>query len=323
MPNKPQQPISIERDQELERIIFPGRRRHMTRRDLHVALEPVVREWIRAACTWDGPVLGDYRFVIFSIDVAPQAQVYVQFRSEPLEPVVWEVSSGKWNPPADEWLAGARAACIEALGFAIGGDAENYQRTIDIKTPADVAAVAKQVVRILYDAFEYRGLQPIVAKLVHEGRAATKDTYDAFAVQDVSMIFAGLGYRIQQWVAEEGTEAPENPMIRCHKRGMSTIVYFWDPIEGEDLFTRVRFEADVPLPEEERQRLLDAPHAPEGAEPYASVSVVHAFSGGVTLRWLVERIREWDAMLREHRRAARKGRSRHRGGAHERSETVH
>jgi hypothetical protein len=79
--------------------------------------------------------------VIFSIEVAPETEVYVQFWSEPLEPVLWEVSSGKRSPPADEWLAGERAARIEALGFTVGGDAENYRRTVDITTAADVAAV--------------------------------------------------------------------------------------------------------------------------------------------------------------------------------------
>ena len=81
----------------------------MSRRELHVALEAIVRPWIRAACSWDSLAIGDYRFVIFSMEVAPETGVYVQFWSEPMEPVVWEVSSGKWNPPADEWLAATRA----------------------------------------------------------------------------------------------------------------------------------------------------------------------------------------------------------------------
>lgn len=293
----------------------------MNWRDLHVAREPILRERIRATCTWDTLTLGDYRFVIFSIDVAPATLVYVQFWSEPLAPVVWEVSSGKWEPPAAEPLSGERAARIKALGFTIGGDAENYQRTVEITTPADVASVAKQVVRILYDGFDYRGIQPIVAKLVYEGRAEGKDTYDAFTVEDLSTVFAGLGYRIATWVPEEGDE-PAPPKIRCRKRGMTTIVHFWDPIEEGDLYTRVRFEADVPLPEEERQQMLQAPDAPEGAEPHATVSVVHAFSGGVTLEWLLARVAEWDAVLREHRRAARRSRSR-RAVAGEGPETVH
>ena len=322
MPKKPQDRVTIGRDQELKEVIFAARRRRMTRRDLHVALEPVVRRWIRAACTWDDLAIGDYRFVIFSIEVAPETEVYLQFWSEPLEPVLWEVSSGRWNPPADEWLAGERAARIEALGFTIGGNAENYHREVDITTPADIAAIAKGVVRVLYDGFDYRGLQPIVARLVHEGRSETKATYESFTPEDVSKVFAGLGYRVEEPVADEDGEPVAPPMIRCRKRGTTTVVQFWDRVEGQDLYRRVRFEADVELPEEERQRLKEAPDAPAGAEPHATVSVVHAFSGGVSLDWLIARIGEWEAVLREHRRVARSGRPR---ASHPRvsAQTVH
>ena len=34
-------------------------------------------------------------------------------------------------------------------------------------------------------------------------------------------------------------------MIRCRKRGTKTIVQFWDRVEEENLYRRVRFEADV------------------------------------------------------------------------------
>jgi hypothetical protein len=322
MPKKPQDAISIQRDQELEEVIFRGTRRRMDRRDLHVALEPIVRRWIRAACTWENLAIGDYRFVIFSIEVAPETEVYVQFWSEPLEPVAWEVSSGKWNPPTDEWLAGERAARIEALGFTIGGNADNYHRIVEITTPAQVAAVAKQVVRILYDGFDYRGLQPVVAKLVHEGRSEMKATYEAFTPEDVSKVFSGLGYRVEEPAAEEDDDPEAAPMIRCRKRGTNTIVEFRDRVEEENLYKRIRFEADVELPEEERQRMKEAPDAPEGAEPYATVSVVHAFSGGVTLDWLIARISEWDAVLKEHRREVRKGRPR-ASNAGASAETVH
>jgi hypothetical protein len=280
----------------------------MTRRDLHVALEPIFRKWIRAACSWDTLAIGDYRFLIFEIEVAPETLLYVQFWSEPLEPVVWEVSSGRWNPPADEWLAGDRAGRIEGLGFAIGGNGENYHRTVEVRTPGDAAAVAKQVVRIFYEGFDYRGLHSIRATLAHEGRSEAKATYDAFTPEDVMKVFAGLGYRVAEPEAEDDQEPPP-PMIRCRKRGTDTIVEFADRLEGENLYARVRFEAEVELPEEERQRLKAAPDAPEGAEPIATMSVVHPFRGGVTLDWLIARIGEWDAMLREHRRMARKARA--------------
>lgn len=41
-----------------------------------------------------------------------------------------------------------------------------------------------------------------------------------------------------------------------------------------------------------------------------TASVVHAFGGGVTVAWVVERIHEWDAMLSAHLIEARRSRRR-------------
>ena len=46
-------PVSIARGETLERVIFKGSRKPMDRRDLHVALEPIMQAWIRAACLWE------------------------------------------------------------------------------------------------------------------------------------------------------------------------------------------------------------------------------------------------------------------------------
>ncbi len=300
--------VTIRRNEENHDILFYGSPAPMTRGALHAALEGHVRAWIRAACIWRELAIGDHRFLSFSIEIAPGVHVFVQFRSEPAEPLRWEVSSGRSHPPTGEWLAGERAARIEALGFAIGGEAQNYQREVEVSTPAEVAALAREVVTILYDAFEYRGTQPIAVRLLHEGRAELKATFAAFTPQDVSKVFAGLGFTVEEPDGEDQVTAP--PVIRCRKRGTETLVYFWDQVAGEHLYARVRFEADMELPEEERQLLKDAAEAPEDGDPYTTVSVVHAFSGGVTLEWLIARIGEWDAMLREGRRAVRKGRSR-------------
>lgn len=300
--------VTIRRNELNEDILFYGSPTPMTRGELHAAIEGHVRAWIRAACIWRELAIGDHRELAFSIEAAPGVHVYLRFRSEPAEPLLWEVSSGRSHPPTGAWLAGERAERIEARGFTIRGTAENYQREVDVSTSAEAAALAREVVTFLYDAFDYRGTQRITARLEHDGRAELKPTFHAFTPQDVSKIFAGLGFDVEEPHPEDRESAP--PMIRCRKRGTGTLVHFWDQVAGEHLYARVRFEADMELPEEDRNFLTDAPGAPEDADPYTTVSVVHAFSGGVTLEWLIARIGEWDAMLREGRRAVRKGRSR-------------
>jgi hypothetical protein len=296
--------LAIARGETLERVLFRGSRTPMDRRELHVALEPIVRAWLDAACTWDNPAIGDYRFVIFSLEVAPDVVVYVQFWSEPFEPVLWEVSSGRPNPPADEWLAGERARRIEAMGFTIGGESENYQKEVAAETAADLAALSKAVVRIFSTAFDYRGTRPISVRLTYEGRSETRPTYDGFSPEDVSKVFAGLRFRVEEPAdADSGEPAA---VIRCRKRGLYTLVEFDERVKDENLYRRVRFSADVPLPEEERARLKRAQGAPPEAEATLTLRVVLPFGGGVTLDWLVQRIQEWEAVLMEHRRTARR-----------------
>lgn len=320
MPAKRPRTVTIRRNEENQDILFYGSRTPLTRRELHDALEGHVRAWLRAACIWRQLAIGDYRSLLFSFEAAPGVYVYVQFWSEPAEPVRWEVSSGRTYPPTGAWLAGERAQRIEALGFTIGGGkAQDYRRDVDVTTPAEAAAIAREVVTIFYDAFEYRGLQPITVRLLHEGRTELKPTFHAFTPRDVSKVFAGLGFRIEE---PHGEDEVAPPVIRCRKRATTTFVHFWDQVEGDDLYARVRFEADIELPEEERRLHEDILGARDDEDPYTTVSVVHAFSGGVTLEWLMARIGEWDAMLREGRRAVRRGRTR-RPTHLPASETIH
>jgi hypothetical protein len=299
--------IVVARGDTVEGVLFKGTRAEMSRRDLHVALEPIIRRWIRAACSWDDLAIGDYRFVIFALDIAPETQLYVQFWSEPGEDVVWEVSSGKWNPPADEWLEGERAQRIQALGFAIGGKAENYHRVVSVKNAADVAAIAKTVVRIFYDGFEYRGQAPILASLTYEGRSEPHLTFDSFTPDDVRKVLTSLGFRVDDpsGSASEDDAAVVSVSLRCRKRGTTTLVELGNRAEGENLFSAMKLSADVkPTSEQLPELVADDPGALD-SEPVLSISTVLAFSGGVTLGWFIERIRAWEAVLAEHRRAHR------------------
>jgi hypothetical protein len=294
----------VEKGEELDAVILRPVRRPLTRGALQAALGPAVRAWLRAACIWDDLEIGDYRFVVFSFSPAPNVQVFVQFWSEPLEPVTWEVSSGRWHAPRQKWLAG-RDRRIEAFGFTIAEGTENYSREVRISSAADVTRAAREVVNIFYDAFDYRGLKPLTAKLVHEGRSVEQPTYDAFTPEDVSKLFAASGFRVEEPITDD-EDVQEPPMIRCRKRGMFTIVEFIDQVEDENLFRRVRFSAEFKVTEEQARAFGSAPDAStEGVDPVLSVSVVHAVGGGVGLAWMVQRIGEWDALLTEHRRELR------------------
>jgi hypothetical protein len=82
-------------------------------------------------------------------------------------------------------------------------------------------------------------------------------------------------------------------------------VEFGDRVDGENLYRRVDFSADVVLSDEQREDLRQASGGTHGDEPVGTIAGVHAFGGGVTIDWLIERITGWDEVLREQQRVAR------------------
>jgi hypothetical protein len=308
---------AIERGQQLQDVIFKARRRPMSREALHAELTPIVAAWIRATCLWEAEtVIGDHRFVVFAIDVAPDTQVYIQFWSEPLEPVDWEVSSGRSNPRADEWLAGERSRRIEAFGFEIGGNAGNYYRDVTIRTESDVATVARRVVDVMFSAFDYRGLQPITAHLLYDTRAEPDFTYSSFTPEDLSKIFRACGFRVA--AVDDGEDAP---VLRAVRRGIETRVVCVDRVRDERLYQRVMLTSDVEAAPAAAEGALDAMAQATGGLPDSmQLGTTLIFEGGVTIGWVVRRLHEWNEMTRSCRQNARRRRGRRAARV---GETIH
>jgi hypothetical protein len=263
----------LERDEEVAGTLFRGGKRPMTAAELRRQLAPVLAQWILATCRWDETAaLGDYRFLVFSIDVAPKVQVYVQFWSEPGSTVAWEVSSGKGSPQAEKWLAGDRSRRIAALGFELGGEAQNFQKDVAVRTAAEAARVAKTVVDIFHACFDYRGLQPVDAYMAYESRAESRLAYDGFTPEDLLRILAHVGF--EATLVDDGDDAP---VIGAVRAGIQTRITFADRVPDEWLFLRAVLTCD------------------DGA---ARREMALLFDGGVTVEWVVRRLEDWDAMTR-------------------------
>jgi hypothetical protein len=298
-------PRTLERGETIEAIVLARTRRELTRKGLHDAFEPAVRDLLKATCSWKGYELGDYRFLIFETEVARDTLVYVQFWSEPDETVCWEVSSGRWNPPADKWLAGERSKRIEAFGFEIGGRADNYGRELRIDSARAIAQVASTVVDIFYDAFDYRGATPIRARMHFDGRSEVNRTHDALTPQDLAKMFTRARFHVQErW--DEDEQGEESPTLRCRTMGTSTVVEFGERVGEENLYRAARLTVNLPpLPE------ITAEMKKDGVEPddipdHLEARIVLSFGGGVTTEWIGERITEWRDMIASHRRELRR-----------------
>lgn len=298
-------PASMARETDATGMVFPGGTAELTRAELERAVARPIAKWIQAACIWDGDaIIGDYRFVVFSIDITRNLQVYVQFWSEPGEPALWEVSSGRWNPPADKYLAGERSGRIAAMGFEVGGKAENFQREVEFRTPQDVQRVAKDVFSIFYDGCDYRGVQPINAYLVFESRAELQPIYESFTPEDLEKILTVCGYR----VAIEADDDEEEPgaVLRATRRGIVTQILLEEQEGEQNLYSRAVLLAESPMPPEVARAVKEQfpdPDATLSARTF--VKDVLNFDGGVTVEWVAARFAEWDERLRSERRQVR------------------
>jgi hypothetical protein len=291
---------AIERGQTIKGVLYRGTKRARTRADLQRALVPAVAGFIEATCRWDADAaLSDHRFVVFSIDITPEVHVYIQFWSAPGEPVTWEVSSGRWNPPADKWLAGERSQRIAGFGFGIGGEAENFHKEVEISSRDEAIRVARTVVDICYDAFEFRGLQDVNAQLVFESRATPELTYEGFTVDELQTIFEACGYK-----AAVVSDEDDEPEIYASRRGIRTRVVCTEPVDDDDVFRRALLTSDVepPAADVAAVRKAAAPLLRRADHTTMTLGTTLTFGGGVTVGWVMERLREWDEMTRQARR---------------------
>ena len=124
-------------DTEREDILVEGGDEDLSPDEIRARCETRVRTLIAETCRWrvrdHGRTWtpGDFRILIFETTVGRDAELYVQFWSEPRESVAWEVSSGHVNPAVRPFVAEAQQT-LGAFGFEIGGAARNYARTVTI-----------------------------------------------------------------------------------------------------------------------------------------------------------------------------------------------
>jgi hypothetical protein len=217
------------------------------------------------------------------------------------------VSSGRANPPADEWLAGERAQRIEALGFAIDGQAENYRREVRLASPADFAQVAAAVADVFYDGFDYRGATAIRASLHVGGRSQTRRTLDAVTPQDLGKLLARARFRVKE-VHEPEDGSDEHTLLRCRYGQTWTSVSFGHRVDDQNLFRAARLTCALdPLPDLQPSLFDDdAACADDGGPPGLHASLVLSLSGGVTVDWIMARLFEWREVLDGHRREMRR-----------------
>jgi hypothetical protein len=158
----------------LEGVLCCGRPLPRRRRDImRIALPPLanlvrqVTDWTQGSKTGE-EYLGDYRFLVLDFTTAGGITAFVQIWSEPCCDLTVEVGPGNRDDEARQAFADGLRAALEDRGFEIGGNADNFKKTLPQAIDADSPRVARELLPILMDVLGYDGSTDLAYK-VHQG----------------------------------------------------------------------------------------------------------------------------------------------------------
>lgn len=170
---------------------------------------------LKAVCLWPEKErnqswrVGDYSYYILEYSPAPKTTVYVQFWSEPDEDgVIFEVSSGAWNPPADKFVDTAKQELLRDHGFEIGGNANNFRKVVAIEHAKDLRAVAREALAILAKVLGYDGTLELRYDLNLQTRMAVRHVLSDVSPYTLEKLLHEWGF-----VAELKREEGKPPLI--------------------------------------------------------------------------------------------------------------
>jgi hypothetical protein len=277
--------------------------------DLSSQFLPTIAARIWEACCWpdrmtDGWKIGDYRFVVFSIDPEPKTELYIQLWSEPRETTLMEVCSGEWAPPAVKYVQDRQRGLLRELGFKKGGPARNFRKGIAIQNVTDAEKAGREILRIFYEAFRYRGQWPLRIRLEAEERCEQMPVFSSLTLEDVAKLLAEHGYT---------TIVPEveDTALILLRRGRRRFTARLDGrVPRQDLYRAIILDA-VLMPSEKVSdtlvtRLNDqiaGITVRKAANGELRLSMLMLLDGGVTQGWIVSSLEYWMASVRNSERS--------------------
>ena len=230
--------------------------------------------------TWE---VGDFSFYVLEFPVGEAAQLYAQVWSEPDESVLVEVSSGAWNPPANEHVSTAQRDALLNRGFETGGRAGNYRKLIQLERRSDCRKLARELIGVLTDCLGYDGRAPLSYKLHLGRRTQTAQVFAALNFDDFGRLLKSWGFAVE-------TVDDDNRQTYRATAGfpfVATLQNESDEHPGEfDGFTVTMFASLPPgvlIPvEEELRRALPFAHVSIDDDGDLLVNQLNYIGGGVT-----------------------------------------
>ena len=275
---------------------------------------PTLTARIWETCRWpermsDGWKVGDYNFIVVSLSPAgdDRASLYVQFWSEPLEPVLVEVSSGNWNPGAVKYIRHPQRQALEALGFKIGGRAGNFRKDVVVRSADEAERAASEALSIVFDVFQYRGRESLSIKCHRGERAKHTAAHNSLTREDFIKLALEGGFR-----ASEIPQEHDTPVITLARGHFRSVALLRSRVPNSKLFASVLLRAIVrgaaqglPGHVGRAQRRLAPANLIEDSDGTVWAQAELVFDGGVPTAWIIESLKRWRMIVRECERVMR------------------
>jgi hypothetical protein len=155
----------------LDGVLCCGQPLPRTRSEISGIALPSLINLVRQVTDWtdpsgdEGQYLGDYRFLVLDTLTASGIEAFVQIWSEPFDELVVEVGPGDRDDAARQAFADRIRESLYDRGFEIGGNADNFRKTLPSPAKEDSPRVARELLAILMDVLGYDGRTDLAYKL--------------------------------------------------------------------------------------------------------------------------------------------------------------
>ena len=289
---------------DLTRVLLAARHRDASLDELLAAAERPLARSLRRVCAWSGPrrswEIGDYNFLVLSTQPVAGVSIFVQWWSEPMEPVVAEVCSGRRNAPIRRFLDHRGRQVIAGFGYRLTRESPNYRKLVRVQSDADVGGMAREALVLLHDVFGYRGRTALEMHSVQDGRSRHDSVHDAVTPEDIARIVMSGGDLAEVKVSESG-----QPVVFASGDTPWLVHLPWRSGRG-NLFGGLHFYRLIPRPpivdaavvNRVNAGLLFGKLVVDEDEDLALTMDVRV-DGGVTTEWLARVVAQWRAVVIE------------------------
>jgi hypothetical protein len=257
--------------------------------------------WTTSCWSEDGSgwKIGDFNYLVVSVAPDAETSLYVQFWSEPREPVLTEIGSGEWCPGAIRYIGRAERQALDARGYTLGGRARNYGKELVI----DPAAAAEARSRCCRCSSRCSGT-------VGSGDSISSDTGANVPNHDpVYTSVTPTTWRKSRPVPaamRRVTNSGDTPVVAL-TRGRRAFLAFMDwRLPGQNLYSLVALQAELtlkrPVSEEAISRVNSTMRFVKVWRIDSRAVRLHmplVLDGGVTAAWLAQSLQHWIRNWRE------------------------